>query len=211
MNLLEILMSGGWVMIFIALTSVIGVGIFVERWMVLKKAGINYSSFMTRLTAHLENRNFKEAIYLCSKTDGPVAGVMEKGIRMMKNGKEAVKETLETAGRMEIYNLEKGLGVLGTIAGVAPLLGFLGTVTGMIRAFMKIEELGGNVNATVLAGGIWEALITTAAGLIVGIPAMIAYNYLVGKIKRFVMEIENSSRNLLDTVTIVGKGNDHEI
>lgn len=202
MNLLEILARGGWVMIFIGLSSVIGVAIFIERMIVLRKARINYSSFLMRLTSYIEKNNLKEALFLCSETPGPVSRVMEKGIRMIGHTKEDIREAITSAGSAEIFGLERGLGILGTVAGVAPLIGFLGTVTGMIQAFMKIEELGGNVNATVLAGGIWEALITTAAGLIVGIPAMIGYNYLVGKVKRFILEIEQSSQNLLESVVI---------
>jgi biopolymer transport protein ExbB len=201
MNLLEILGKGGWVIILIGISSLIGLGIFIERMIVLKKAKMNFNTFLMKLTHLLSKKEIKEALLLCSETPGPIPRVLEKGIRMIGRSREDIKEALETAGRAEIYQLEKGIGVLGTIAGVAPLLGFLGTVTGMIQAFMKIEELGGNVNATVLAGGIWEALITTAAGLAVGIPAMIAYNYLVGKVKRFVYEIEQSSQELLETLT----------
>ena len=205
MNLLEILARGGWVMIFIAIASIIGLAIFVERMRVLRKARINYSTFMLKLTGFIEKRELKGALEYCSENDSPVARVMDKGIRMINSSKEELRESIDSAGRAEIYGLERGLGILGTVAGVAPLIGFLGTVTGMIQAFMKIAELGGNVNATVLAGGIWEALITTAAGLIVGIPALIGYNYLVGRVKRFVLEIEQSSQNLLETVSTVKK------
>ncbi|GAB4172658.1 MAG: hypothetical protein Kow00108_07370 [Calditrichia bacterium] len=201
MNILEILAKGGWVIIFIGIASLVGLGIFIERMIVLRKAKINYSTFLMKLNHLLSKKNIKEALFLCSETPGPIPKVMEKGIRMVGRSKEDIKEALEAAGSAEIFQLEKGLSVLGTIAGVAPLLGFLGTVTGMITAFMKIEELGGNVNATVLAGGIWEALITTAAGLMVGIPAMIAYNYLVNKVKHFVHGIEQSSQELLETLS----------
>jgi biopolymer transport protein ExbB len=126
---------------------------------------------------------------------------METGIKRHDQSREEIKDSIESAGRAEIYQLEKGYGTLATIAGVAPLTGFLGTVTGMIRAFMRIQELGGNVNATVLAGGIWEALITTAAGLVVGILTLLAYNYLVSKVQRFVFQLEVSSSNLLELLT----------
>ncbi len=205
MNLLEILARGGWVMIFIGLASVVGLAIFVERIRVLRKAKINYATFLMRLPGQSRRRGIESGRRAFSENDSPVARVMEKGIKMINRTKEELREAIDSAGRAEIYGLERGMGILGTVAGVAPLIGFLGTVTGMIQAFMKIEELGGNVNATVLAGGIWEALITTAAGLIVGIPALIGYNYLIGKVKRFVLEIEQSSQNLLETVSIVKK------
>jgi len=111
---------------------------------------------------------------------------------------------VESSGKMEVHQLERYLGVLATIAAVAPLLGFLGTVTGMIKAFMRIEALGGNVNASVLAGGIWEALVTTASGLTVGIPVLIFYNYFQGKVDRFVYEMEESSSKLLETLSKKG-------
>lgn len=211
MNLLEILAKGGWVIIFIGIASLIGLGIFIERIIVLRKAKINYNTFLMKMKHLLSKNNVKEALLLCSETPGPIPRVLEKGIRMIGRSKEEIKEALETAGHAEIYHLEKGLSVLGTVAGVAPLLGFLGTVTGMIQAFMKIEELGGNVNATVLAGGIWEALITTAAGLAVGIPAMIAYNYLVNKVKHFVFEIEQSSQELLEILIAMEEEKTHEV
>lgn len=201
MNLLEILARGGWLMIFIVLSSIAGLAVFIERLMVLKKAQINYEAFMMKLTHLLSKNQIREALLLCSETPGPIARVLGKGIKMVGRSKEEVREALETAGRAEVYLLEKRLGILATVSGVAPLLGFLGTVTGMIQAFMKIEELGGNVNATVLAGGIWEALITTAAGLAVGIPALIGYNYLLGKVKHFVVHIEQSSQELLESLS----------
>jgi len=185
-------------MIPIGLCSLIAVGFFVERLIVLRKAKINLNAFLLKIRQSISKQDFDNALRLCSTTPGPISKVLEKGIRLRGQSREEIKDAIESAGRAEIYQLERGLGALATIAGVAPLLGFLGTVTGMIQAFMRIQELSGNVNATVLAGGIWEALITTAAGLIVGIPALLAYNYLVTKVQRMVFELELSSTNLLE-------------
>jgi len=198
MSLLSVLAKGGWLMIPIGLCSLIAVGFFVERLIVLRKAKINLNAFLLKIRQSISKQDFDNALRLCSTTPGPISKVLEKGIRLRGQSREEIKDAIESAGRAEIYQLERGLGALATIAGVAPLLGFLGTVTGMIQAFMRIQELSGNVNATVLAGGIWEALITTAAGLIVGIPALLAYNYLVTKVQRMVFELELSSTNLLE-------------
>jgi len=198
MSLLSVLAKGGWLMVPIGFCSLIAVGFFVERLIVLRKAKINLNAFLLKIRQSISKQDFDNALRLCSTTPGPISKVLEKGIRLRGQSREEIKDAIESAGRAEIYQLERGLGALATIAGVAPLLGFLGTVTGMIQAFMRIQELSGNVNATVLAGGIWEALITTAAGLIVGIPALLAYNYLVTKVQRMVFELELSSTNLLE-------------
>ncbi|MFQ5582838.1 MAG: MotA/TolQ/ExbB proton channel family protein [Calditrichia bacterium] len=201
MNLLSILAKGGWLMIPIVLFSVIAVGIFVERLVVLRKSRINLNAFLLKLRQQIVNKDIDGALKLCAHSESPVARVLEIGIKKHTQSRAEIKDAIESAGRTEIYQLEKGFGALATLAGVAPLTGFLGTVTGMIRAFMRIQELGGNVNATVLAGGIWEALITTAAGLVVGILTLLAYNYLVGRVERFVFELEVSSSNLLELLT----------
>jgi biopolymer transport protein ExbB len=201
MNLLSILAKGGWLMIPIGIFSLVALGIFIERLLVLRRSQINFNAFLLKLRQHIINKDIQSALKLCADTQSPIARIMGTGIKRHDQSREEIKDTIESAGRAEIYQLEKGYGTLATIAGVAPLTGFLGTVTGMIRAFMRIQELGGNVNATVLAGGIWEALITTAAGLFVGILTLLAYNYLVSRVQRFVFQLEVSSSNLLELLT----------
>jgi biopolymer transport protein ExbB len=197
MSLFEMTVKGGWVMIPIALCSVIAVVIIIERFIVLSRSKTNTRHLMMKLKSLIIKGNKEEAVNLCDETPGPAARVLREGLLYSHREKEAIQDAIESAGSREVFRLERYLGVLATVAGVAPLLGFLGTVTGMIRAFMQIERLSGNVNASVLAGGIWEALITTAAGLIVGIPAFIFYNYLMTKVQRLVYEIESSSNELL--------------
>jgi len=208
MSLISVLAKGGWLMIFIGIFSLIAVGIFIERLMVLRKAKINLNAFLIKIRQYINKRDYENALIVCSNTPGPISKVLEKGIRLRGQSREEIKDAIESAGRAEIYQLEKGFAALATISGVAPLTGFLGTVTGMIQAFMRIQELGGNVNATVLAGGIWEALITTAAGLLVGILTLLAYNFLVTKVQRLVFELEVSSTNLLELLT--GSNNKEE-
>jgi len=185
-------------MIPIFLCSIIAVAIFIERLITLRKIRINARTFILQVKNLLLRDQLEEAIRLCKRTPGPIASITMAALERYDRPREEIKDALETAGRAQIHLLEKYLGILGTVAAVAPLLGFLGTVTGMIKAFMRIEALGGNVGPGVLAGGIWEALVTTAAGLTVGIPALIFYNYLQGKVAKFVFEMEESSNNLLE-------------
>lgn len=209
LSLLGILGKGGWLIVPIVLCSLIAVAVVIERFLALHRAKINTASFMMKLRGALSSGDAERAIRICEETGGPIAAVLRAGLERHRDGREQIREALENAGNAEVFHLEKYTGILATVAGVAPLIGFLGTVTGMIRAFMDIQALGGNVNADVLAGGIWEAMVTTAAGLTVGIPSLIFYNYFVGRVQRFVFEIETRSGELLD---LLSKGaNDERI
>ena len=204
MSVFSILVRGGWLMIPIALCSFIAAGIIIERWLTLRKARVNTGTLINRVRQALRSGEVGRAVDVCEETPGPVAGMLKVGIQRAGASRAVIRETVESAGKAELYKLERGLDTLATVAAVAPLLGFLGTVTGMIQAFMEIQALGGQVNANVLAGGIWEALMTTAAGLTVGIPAMIFYNWLVGRVQHFVFEMESSSMELLDLLSEPG-------
>ncbi len=201
MSFFSIVAKGGWLMVPIFICSLVAVAIIIERWIALRRARINAHSFFMEIKGLILKGDLAGAIERCRKTPGPVASILKAGMERYGQSKEEIREAVESSGKLEVHHLERYLGVLGTIAAVAPLLGFLGTVTGMIKAFMRIEVLGGNVNASVLAGGIWEALVTTAAGLTVGIPVLIFYNYFAGKVDRFVYEMEESSGKLLETLT----------
>ncbi len=198
MTLLDIVVRGGILMIPIVLCSIIAVAILIERLVTLRKIRVKSTTFVLQIKYLLLRKDLEGALALCKKTPGPIAGITRAGLEKIDRPRQEMKEAIESAGKREIYFLEKYLGVLGTIAAVAPLLGFLGTVTGMIRAFMQVQVHGGNVDASVLAGGIWEALITTAAGLSVGIPALIFYNWLQGKVERYVFEMSETSTELMD-------------
>ena len=137
---------------------------------------------------------------------GPVAAVLTAGLARVGRGREQLRDALERTANAEIWSLERHLSTLATLATIAPLLGFLGTVMGMIRAFMKIEALAGNVNAEVLAGGIWEAMVTTAAGLAVGIPTLIFHNTFVGRVGRVAHELESGASQLLEVTQARGRG-----
>lgn len=198
MNLLQIIIKGGIVMIPIFLCSLIAVAVIIERWLFLRKVKINARSFLLQVKSLILKNRIADAVILAKKTTAPIAKITKAAVERYNRPRNEIKDAIETAGKIEIYHLEKNLGILGTIAAIAPLLGFLGTVTGMIRAFMQVQNLGGTVDASVLAGGIWEALVTTVAGLVVGIPALIFYNWLQGQVEYFVFEMEDSSVALLD-------------
>jgi biopolymer transport protein ExbB len=197
MSFFTILMKGSWIMVAIIGCSVVAIAIFLERLMVLRKTTAGLSPFLIQMRGSLSRRDLDHALLLCERTHSPLGKIIKAGLEVTSRDRAELRETMEAAARAETHKLERNLGILGTIAAVAPLLGFLGTVTGMIKAFMKIEFLGGNVNASVLAGGIWEALVTTAAGLCVGIPALIFYNYLVSRVQNFTHELERGSDMIL--------------
>lgn len=210
MNLLQIVFKGGILIIPIILCSLIAVAVIIERWLFLRKVKINARSFILQVKSLLMKGKITDAVLLCKRTTAPIAKITKAAVERFNRPREEIKEAIESAGKIEIYHLEKNLGILGTIAAIAPLLGFLGTVTGMIRAFIQVQSLGGNVDASVLAGGIWEALVTTAAGLAVGIPALIFYNWLQSQVERFVFEMEENSTSLLDML-IEKEGSNYEI
>lgn len=194
-------------MVPIILCSFVAAAIIIERFLTLRKSETNTRHLMMKLKNLITKGDLDEAVEVLSDTPGPTAKVLLQGIERSHRDKDEIQEAIESAGKEQVFYLERYLGVLATIAGVAPLIGFLGTVTGMIDAFMEIERLSGNVNAKVLAGGIWEALMTTAAGLIVGIITYIFYNYFVTRVQRFVFEMESSSNELMEMLVIEKENN----
>ncbi len=198
MSIFEIFVQGGFLMIPIFLLSILAIYVVVERWMVIKNSQMDNIKFLDTVEDMLKSTTPKEAITYCEDVNKPFARILANGIRRLGRPLQDIEEAIKNAGKREIYSLEKKMDWLATIAGVAPLVGFLGTVTGMIQAFMQIQTLEGNVNPSVLAGGIWEALITTASGLAVGIIAYGFYNLLTGKINRMIFDLENSSTEFMD-------------
>jgi len=200
MSLMEIIFKGGIMMIPIILCSILAISAFIERLLALRKINTNSRTFILQIKNLVYRKKIEEAIVLCKETPGPVAAITLASLLRRDKPREEMKEAIESAGKTAIYKLEKNLGILGNVAATAPMFGFLGTVTGMINAFMQIQMRGGAVDASVLAGGIWEALITTAAGLIVGIPALLAHNYIAGKVEHHVFEMQENSTDLLDVM-----------
>lgn len=200
MDILSILLKGGWIMLPLFLASIITVAIIIERYIVIRKSRLNIPAFLMKLRGMLKRKDITGAISYCMEEKSSAANIIRKGLKKYNLGHERVIEAIENAGKQEVHKLEKGLSVLATISGVAPLLGFLGTVTGMISAFMRIEDLQGSANPSDLAGGIWEALLTTAFGLAVGIISYTFYNYLVSRVKKLVLDMEIVSNDVVDVL-----------
>ena len=199
--MMEMMQKGGPLMYLILACSLLGLAVFIERIIHFQRAQIDTDKFLTGLRNVLKKKNMIEAVTICSDTPGPVASVLKSGILKYGKSREAIKEAIEDAATHEIPRLEKNLIILATIAHITPLLGLLGTVLGMIKAFMVIQMKAGLVNPSDLAQGIWEALITTAFGLSVAIPSYMAYNYLVSRVRTFITDMERASSeivNLLD-------------
>lgn len=203
MELWNLVFKGGIIMVPILLSGALTLGIIIERSISFRNAEINNDAFIKEIEERLKKRKIREALELCDADDKPVPRVIKAGLLKSDRSREEIKETIEEAANHEIPILEKYLGILATIATISPLLGLLGTVTGLIKAFMVIEAQAGLVNPGDLAGGIWEALITTVAGLIVAIPAYIAYNYFVSRVTNIVLQMEKSSTRLIDILFLI--------
>jgi len=185
-------------MIPIALLSIVAVYIFVERYLVIKKAMREDETFMNRVKEFIHEGKIESAIRLSQASSSPVSRMIEAGITRIGRPMADVNIAIENVGRLEIYKLERGLATLAAAAGAAPMLGFLGTVLGMIRAFYDMTVAGGSVDLAILSNGIYTAQITTAAGLIVGIPAYFFYNILVSRIQTVVFILETRASEFLD-------------
>lgn len=198
MNMIEMAYKGGWIMIVLAILSVICFYILFERIYVIRKAGKDDPLFMDRIRDYIQGGEIKSAINYCRVVDTPISRMIEKGITRMNRPVNDVQAAIENVGNIEVAKLEKGLNLMATISAGAPMLGFLGTVTGMVRAFYEMANAGNNIDITLLSGGIYEAMITTVGGLIVGIIAMFAYNYLVGLVTNVVGKMEARTMAFLD-------------
>lgn len=197
MSLMAILIKGGYLMVALALCSFIAIVIIVERFFFYRRASTDKVIFLSDLRKSIGS-GVSTAREVCRKSPGVISDIVGYGLEHFERGEEGMRKIMEARAQRRIHEAERYLGALATIVGIAPLIGFLGTVIGMIKAFMKIELLGGNVNASVLAGGIWEALITTAAGLTVAIVVYIFYNYFVGKVETLSKQIVEVTEEAMD-------------
>ncbi len=200
----EFIIKGGPIMGLIILCSITAFAVFIERMWCLRSAKIDTRKFMQEISAKVKNNKVMEALDMCNVTRGPIARMLKAGIMKYDRPRQDIKEAIEDAGIHEVPLLEKNLGVLATIAHITPLLGLLGTVVGMLKAFQVIEEKAMSmvpVNPGDLAGGIWEALITTVAGLSVAIPTYVVYNYLVSRTDNFVLDMEKSATELVNVLS----------
>lgn len=198
MSILDMCLQGGWLMIPLLLLSIVSIYILVERALVIRNASRQDSSFMHRIRDYIHSGQLDSARNLCRKTGTPYARLIEKGISRIGRPMNDVLVAIENTGNIEVSRLEKGLPWLATTAAGAPMLGFLGTVIGMVQAFYDIASSGQTSSISTFADGIYTALVTTVAGLIVGVIALFAYNYLVARINKVMTELEAKTMEFMD-------------
>ena len=205
MNLWTMAQYGGWIMIVLALLLAWGVYLFVERLVILHKAQKEDKSFMDRIKDYIHDGKIEEALKLCNQTDTPSSRMVEKGITRIGRPMQDVMVAIENVGNLEVAKLEKNLVILATIASIAPMIGFLGTVIGMVQVFYNMASTNsGVIELSALSEGMYQAMVTTIAGLIVGILCIFAYNFLVSRIDRVVRTMESRTLEFLDLLNEPG-------
>jgi len=198
MNLFDLALKGGWIMIPIIALLFVAICVFIERLLVINKAAQQDASFMNRIKDYIHEGKIESAINLCRTTNTPSSRMIEKGISRLGRPMNDILVAIENVGNIEVAKLEKGFPWVATAAAAAPMLGFLGTVTGMVRAFFDMANAGANVDIALLSSGIYQALVTTVAGLIVGIIALLCYNYLTAQVNGVVNHLETRSMEFMD-------------
>lgn len=198
LSLWDLTLEGGVIMIPLAVLLLVSIYIFVERCIVIYRASKEDASFMKRIRDYIHEGEIESAIKLCKKTDTPYSRLVHKGLTRIGRPMNDVLVAIENTGNIEVSALGKGFTWLSTTAAAAPMLGFLGTVTGMVEAFFAMSNAGSAANISVLSGGIYEALVTTVAGLIVGIIALFAYNFLVSRVNRVMSNLESKTMEFMD-------------
>lgn len=194
----SLVLAGGPLMIPIVLSSFIAIYIFIERLLTINRANQSPDQFMAQINEKVLKGDVQAARLLCAQFDSPIARMIEKGVSRIGSPLKNIEASIENVGKIEIFKLEKNLSVLATIAGAAPMMGFLGTVIGMVEAFIAIAQQEGSVSPKLLADGIYTAMITTVAGLVVGIIAYLGYNYLVTRVSKVIHKMEYASINFID-------------
>lgn len=197
-SLLDTLILGGWIMLPIFILSILAIYLFVERLVTIRRAKTDPEVITKRVRDYIQAGDVGGAMGFCESQEKPITRILRHGLERLGRPISEIQDAVQAQGKHEAFLLEKRTEILASIAGIAPMIGFLGTVTGMIKAFQEIQNLQGNVNPSVLAGGIWEALLTTAAGLVVGILAFFFYNFLMTRIKRLINDMERSATDFID-------------
>ena len=198
LTLWDLTVKGGWVMIPIILLSFVAAYIFIERYFVIKKASKEDTNFLNRIKDYIHEGKLEAALALCKSIDSPSARMVEKGISRLGRPLQDISFAIEHVGKLEISKLEKGFPTLATITGAEPMLGFLGTVIGMVQSFYAMAQAGNNIDVSLISDGIYTALITTVAGLIVGILGFFAYNTLVVRVEKVVFNLEATLTEFMD-------------
>lgn len=198
LSLWDLALKGGPIMIPIAICSIIAVYIIFERYFAIRKSSKDDPNFMNNIRDFISNGNIDAARSLCRNTESPIARMIEKGVSRIGKPLSDIEKAVENIGNIEVVKMEKGLSLLATVAGAAPMLGFLGTVTGMIKAFYNMSKAGKTIDISLLSGGMYEAMVTTVAGLIVGIFALVSYNLLAAMVEKVVFKMETTSIEFMD-------------
>lgn len=197
-SLIDMACKGGWLMIPLLLLSIATIYLFSMKWSTIRKASKVDPAFMLQIKEYIETGRISQAQELCRQTNTPTARLVEKGIERLGRPLQDIQTSIENVGNMEVAALEKGLPMLATIAGGAPMIGFLGTVMGMVQAFFNMAQAGSNIDITLLSGGIYTAMVTTVAGLIVGIMAYFGYNLLTNQVSDVVTKMQNTTVEFVD-------------
>lgn len=199
LSILNMAVSGGWIMIVLAVLLVLALYISIERYLALRNAlKEDTSSFMTNIRQYIHQGNIDGARQLAKSTDSSIARMIDKGLSRLGRPLPDIQTAIENVGKLEVANLEKGVSLVATVASLGPMLGFLGTVTGMVKAFFDMSTAGNNIEIGTLSAGIYEAMVTTVGGLIVGIICYFLYNILVSRINKVVFELEARSMEFMD-------------
>ena len=192
--------KGGWILAILAVMSIIAVYIFVERYLAITKASKEEKNFMNNIRDFIHDGRIDSAVVLCKNNESPIAMMIEKGLKRIGKPLNDINAAIENVGKLEVSKLEKNIAGLATISGAGPMLGFLGTVIGMIKAFYDMSMAGNNIDIALLSTGIYQAMVTTVAGLIVGIIAFVCYNILVSKVEKLVFILEARATEFMDVL-----------
>ena len=198
LSVIDLALQGGFMMVPIAICWVIAIYLFIERILTINRANVDPAVFMGKVKELVLRGDINGARLLCSQTDSPVSRMIEKGVSRIGSPLKTIEASIENLAKIEVFKLEKNLPTLATIAGAAPMMGFLGTVIGMVEAFIAISQEEGSVSPKLLSSGIYTAMITTVAGLVVGIMAYLAYNYLVTRVQKVIHKMEYTSIEFID-------------
>ena len=199
-TVMELLFKGGFMMIPILILFVITIYILIEKILIINKESKSPKGFTDEIISRVKNDDINGAKLICNDTNNPVSRMILKGLNKFNTSLKNIETSIENVGKIEIYNLEKNLSLLATISGAASMIGFLGTATGMIQAFISIAEEDGPVSPKLLSSGIYEAMLTTAAGLFVGIIAYLSYNYLVSRVEKLIHKMEYTTIEFIETL-----------
>lgn len=198
LDIFSLAVKGGWIMLVLAILSIVVVYIFVERYLALNKALKEDTSFMNNVKNCIHNSDLQGAKNLCQGNDSPIGRMIGKGLSRLGRPLNDINQAVENVGKMEVSKLESGVSMLATISNLAPSIGFLGTVTGMVKAFFDMANAGNNIDIQLLSSGIYEAMVTTVGGLIVGLIASLLYSILVGKINKVIFILESRTNEFMD-------------